>query len=92
MVQCTMKTDSNGCGPCHFMIEQAMECEERDRLIREVGRTVDAYSVALKEMVQHAGTTAKDRYQKLKRASEDLRLQCENASLNLKRHRAIHRC
>jgi hypothetical protein len=69
-----------------------MPCEEKARLITEFDRTVRAYSVAVQEMALRVGTTPKDRYQKLKRATEDLRLQCERARLNLEHHTATHRC
>ena len=67
-----------------------MACDERDRLIREFGKTVGAYSVALKEMAE--GATPKDRYQVTRRVTEDLRLQCEKARVDLERHRATHKC
>jgi hypothetical protein len=69
-----------------------MACEEKSRLILEFDDAAKAYHEAVMRLTERMGTTTKDHYEEIKRASEDAWLKCEQARLALEWHTSTHNC
>jgi len=73
-------------------VQPAAECNEKRRLLFNFDRAAQAFSEAVTELTKRMGTISRRRYEELKRNSELLRLQCDEARMALEHHSAIHKC
>jgi hypothetical protein len=71
---------------------QGMACEEKIRLTTQYSSNTLAFSHAVTELHQKAGTHTKEEFTQLQRVADELRLKCEMARLALERHAAAHGC
>ena len=69
-----------------------MSCEEKTRLAMEYDAATSKFSEAVRELHQRIGTSPKDEYDRLERASNEARVRSEQARLALEQHIAAHRC
>jgi hypothetical protein len=69
-----------------------MNCEEKSRLAKEYEAATTNFSAAVTELRQKIGTSPKEEYDRLDRASNEARLKSEQARLALEQHIAAHRC
>jgi hypothetical protein len=69
-----------------------MNCEEKDRLLREYEAATVAFSAAVKELRQRMGTSPKEEYKRLAQSSNDARVKSEGARLALEQHIDAHGC
>jgi hypothetical protein len=67
-------------------------CEEKTRLGTEYDATTSRFSEAVRELHQRMGTSLKDEYDRLERASNEARVRSEQARLALEQHVAAHGC
>jgi hypothetical protein len=68
------------------------ECEEKVRLLEEYQEASQRYASSVRELKQKIGTTPKDRYDGLHRASDEARVKTEQARIALEQHMAAHGC
>jgi hypothetical protein len=68
------------------------ECEEKNRLAMEYDATTAKFSEAVNELRRKLGTSAREEYERLDRASNEARVKSEQARLALEQHIAAHRC
>ena len=66
-----------------------MTCEEKARLVATYEADAQKFATAVTELRQKLGTTA---YERLQRASDEARVNCEKARLALEQHIAAHGC
>jgi hypothetical protein len=69
-----------------------VSCEEKTRLAMEYDAATSKFSEAVRELHQRIGTSPKDEYDRLERASNEARVRSEQARLALEQHIAAHRC
>ena len=69
-----------------------MSCEEKTRLAMEYDAATSKFSEAVGELRRKMGTSLKDEYDRLERASNEARVRSEQARLALEQHTAAHRC
>ena len=69
-----------------------MSCEEKVRLAMEYETATSKFSEAVRELRLKMGTSPKDEYDRLERASNEARVRSEQARLALEQHTAAHRC
>jgi hypothetical protein len=69
-----------------------MSCEEKTRLGIEYEAATSKFSDAVKELRRRMGTSPKDEYDRLERASNEARVRSEQARLALEQHVASHGC
>ena len=69
-----------------------MSCEEKTRLAMEYDAATSKFSEAVRELHRRIGTSPKDEYDRLERASNEARVRSEQARLALEQHIAAHRC
>jgi hypothetical protein len=70
----------------------SMSCEEKTRLAMEYDSATSKFSEAVKELHRRMGTSLKEEYDRLERASNEARMRSEQARLALEQHVAAHRC
>ena len=63
-----------------------MNCEEKDRLLREYEAATVAFSAAVKELRLRMGTSPKEEYNRLAQRSNEDRVKSEGARLALEQH------
>ena len=69
-----------------------MACEEKSRLALEYDSATSKFSEAVRELRRKIGTSPKDEYDRLERASNEARVRPEQARLALEQHVAAHHC
>jgi hypothetical protein len=69
-----------------------VSCEEKVRLAMEYETATSRFSEAVRELRIKMGTSPKDEYDRLERASNEARVRSEQARLALEQHTAAHRC
>jgi hypothetical protein len=69
-----------------------MSCEEKNRLATEYDTATSKFSEAVSELHRRMGTSPKDEYDRLERASNEARVRSEQARLALEQHVAAHCC
>lgn len=69
-----------------------MPCEEKARLAMEYETATSKFSEAVRDLRRKMGTSPKDEYDRLDRASNEARVRSEQARLALEQHIAAHRC
>ena len=69
-----------------------MPCEEKGRLTMEYDSATAKFSAAVSELRLRMGTSQKDEYNRLERASNQARVRSEQSRLALEQHIAAHRC
>jgi hypothetical protein len=69
-----------------------VSCEEKTRLAMEYDAATSKFSEAVRELHRRIGTSPKDEYDRLERASNEARVRSEQARLALEQHIAAHRC
>jgi hypothetical protein len=69
-----------------------VSCEEKARLTMEYDAATSKFSAAVSELHLRMGTSPKDEYDRLERASNEARVRSEQARLGLEQHIAAHRC
>jgi ATP-dependent helicase YprA (DUF1998 family) len=69
-----------------------MSCEEKKRLATEYEAATGKFSEAVTELRKKMGTSAKEEYQRLDRATNEARVKSEQARLALEQHISAHRC
>jgi hypothetical protein len=69
-----------------------VSCEEKSRLAMEYDVATSKFSEAVRELHRRMGTSPKDEYDRLARASNEARVRSEHARLALEQHVAAHRC
>jgi hypothetical protein len=69
-----------------------MSCEEKKRLATEYEVATAKFSEAVTELRKKMGTSAKEEYQRLDRATNETRVKSEQARLALEQHISAHRC
>jgi hypothetical protein len=67
-------------------------CEEKAQLASEYDEATSKFSEAVTELRRRMGTSLKDEYDRLERASDEARMRSELARLALEQHIAAHRC
>jgi len=71
---------------------KSAQCEEKTRLVSEYNRATTIFSDAVEQLHKRIGTSSKDEYESLTRATEDARMQAEEARLMMERHVKDHGC
>ena len=69
-----------------------MFCEEKARLAKEYEAATSKFSEEVRELQRRIGTSPKEEYDRLERASNEARVRSEQARLALEQHIAAHRC
>jgi ATP-dependent helicase YprA (DUF1998 family) len=69
-----------------------VSCEEKNRLAMEYDAATAKFSEAVRELRRMMGTSPKEEYDRLDRASNEARMRSEQARLALEQHIAAHRC
>jgi hypothetical protein len=69
-----------------------VSCEDKTRLAMEYDAATSKFSEAVRELHRRIGTSPKDEYDRLERASNEARVRSEQARLALEQHIAAHRC
>ena len=69
-----------------------MSCEEKNRLAMEYDTATAKFSEAVRELHRRMGTSPKNEYDRLERASNEARVRSEQARLALEQHVAAHCC
>jgi ATP-dependent helicase YprA (DUF1998 family) len=69
-----------------------VSCEEKNRLAKEYDDTTAKFSEAVSELRQKMGTSPKEEYDRLERATDEARVRSEQARLALEQHIAAHHC
>jgi len=67
-------------------------CEEKERLLIAYDKGSSELSDAVAALRKNEGTTEKDEYEALCRASEDAHMRTEQARLAFERHQQDHKC
>lgn len=68
------------------------ECEEKERLISAYAKASSELSDCVGALRRSEGTSTKDEYDALCRASEDAHMRNEQARLAFERHQQDHQC
>jgi len=69
-----------------------MKCEEKNRLVAQYEAATTNFSEAVAELRKKMGTSTKEEYQRLERATNEARVKSEQARLALEQHAAKHGC
>ena len=69
-----------------------MNCQEKDRLAKEYDAATSKFSEVVTDLRRKIGTSPKEEYERLERASNEARLKSEQTRLALEQHIAAHRC
>jgi len=69
-----------------------VSCEEKNRLAMEYDAAMSKFSEAVRELRRMMGTSPKEEYDRLDRASNEARMRSEQARLALEQHIAAHLC
>jgi hypothetical protein len=69
-----------------------VRCEEKARLATEYDRATAIFSEAVAELHRKIGTSPKEEYGRLVRASNQARMDSERARLAFEQHVSTHRC
>lgn len=69
-----------------------VSCEEKARLAKDYDESTSRFSEAVRELRRRMGTSPKDEYDRLERASNEARVKSEQARLALEQHIAAHHC
>ena len=69
-----------------------VSCKEKARLAKEYEVATSKFSEAVRELQRRIGTSPKEDYDRLERASNEARVRSEQARLALEQHVAAHRC
>jgi hypothetical protein len=67
-------------------------CAEKSRLLEQYQEATAKFSAAVRQLQKKIGTSSKDEYDRLQRASDEMRVASERARLALEQHVALHRC
>jgi len=67
-------------------------CEEKERLLTVYARASAELATAVADLKKNEGTSRKDEYDALVRASEDAHMRNEQARLAFERHQQDHKC
>lgn len=67
-------------------------CAEKDRLLEQYEETTTKFAGAVRQLQKQIGTSSKAEYDRLQRASDEMRVSSERARLALEQHIALHRC
>jgi hypothetical protein len=67
-------------------------CEEKLRLTEQYQTANAAFSGAVQMLVRNMGTVSREEHERLRRNSEQMRLESEAGRLNLMRHIEQHGC
>jgi hypothetical protein len=67
-------------------------CEEKERLINAYAKTSAELTASIEALKKKEGTSTKDEYDALCRASEDAHMRNEQARLAYERHSQDHDC
>jgi len=68
------------------------ECEEKERLINVYAKASSELSESVGSLRKSEGTSTKEEYDALCRASEDAHMRNEQARLAFERHQQDHKC
>jgi ATP-dependent helicase YprA (DUF1998 family) len=68
------------------------DCDEKARLAQQYEFATAQFSEAVKELSQKMGTSSKEEYARLDRATNESRAKSEQARLALEQHIRVHRC
>jgi hypothetical protein len=69
-----------------------MACEEKGRLLVEYQSATRKFSDAVTTLQERMGTSPKEEYHRLQRATDEARVRSEQARISLEQHIAVHRC
>jgi hypothetical protein len=69
-----------------------VNCEEKNRLLREYEAAAVAFSAAVIELRRRMGTSPKEEYKRLAQTSNEARVKSEGARMALEQHIAAHGC
>jgi hypothetical protein len=69
-----------------------MECQQKDRLMREYRLATDAYSRSVQQLHEKMGVSAKVEYERLAVEAEQSRTRSEEARREMELHVAHHGC
>lgn len=69
-----------------------MACEEKTRLVAEYESAAKKFAAGVTELQRKMGTSPKADFDRLTRASDDVRIKSEQARLALEQHIAVHGC
>ena len=69
-----------------------MPCEEKARLTMEYDAATSKFSAAVSELRLKMGSSQREEYDRLERASNEARVRSEQTRLALEQHIAAHRC
>ena len=69
-----------------------MSCDEKKRLATEYEVATAKFAEAVTELRKEMGTSAKEEYERLDRATNEARVKSEQARLALEKHISAHRC
>jgi hypothetical protein len=67
-------------------------CADKRRLLKEYEETTQAFSKSVTELNQLRGTSPVSEYARLQRATDEARINSEQARLALEEHISKHRC
>lgn len=67
-------------------------CAEKDRLLEQYQDATTKFADAVRELQKNIGTSSRAEYDRLQRASDEMRVGSERARLALEQHVAVHRC
>ena len=70
---------------------QRVSCEEKSRLAKEYDEATSKFSEAVRDLHRRMGTSPKEEYDRLERASNVARVRSEQARLAIEQHIAAHR-
>ena len=71
---------------------ERIECEEKERLINAYAKASAELSDSVAALRKHEGTSTKEEYDTLCRASEDAYMRNEQAKISFERHCQDHKC
>jgi hypothetical protein len=72
--------------------ETLMNCEEKARLLVAYQTRAHLYSLSVDQIQQARSTTKREVYRELIRLSDNARIQCERARIELESHLSEHGC
>jgi hypothetical protein len=67
-------------------------CPEKVGLLGEYEAATRNFAESVGDLRQKIGTSVKDEYERLQRASDEARVKSEQSRLSLEQHIAAHRC
>jgi hypothetical protein len=74
------------------MVMAGPDCEEKERLINAYAKASAGLADSVAALRKNEGTTPKQEYDVLRRASEDAHMRNEQARLAFERHTQDHKC